>query len=151
MPVERKNFLLWWHFQMFLMLHIWQGPFSANKPGVSKNHMTQVKCGRPWNLSIHWLYLKNIYILGNQYNYLETYTWGFRQHNDETIRKLHLVCSKRKCSNCWQATLLLFSFNIMFLFCCQPFVLVQFSVAVINTITKRNLWKKEFIFLTNYI
>lgn len=68
-----KNFLLWWCFQMFLMLHIWQGPFFPNKLRFPKNHTRQLKCNRPWNLSMDWLYLKSIYIFDNQYNDPKTY------------------------------------------------------------------------------
>lgn len=67
-------------------------------------------------------------------------------HNDETIRKLHLVCNKRKCLNCKQETLL-FSFNITFLFGSQLFVLVWFSVAAINAINKRKLGKRVYFIL----
>lgn len=82
MPMEskkKKKFLLWWCFQMSLMLHIWQEPFFSNKLRFSKNHTRQLKCDRPWNLPIDWLYLKHIYIPDNQYNYANTYMRDFTQ------------------------------------------------------------------------
>lgn len=83
MPMEskkkKKNVLLWWCFQMFLMLHIWQGPFFSNKLRFSRNHTRQLKCDRPWNLSIDGLYLKSIYISDNQCNYSNTYMQAFTQ------------------------------------------------------------------------
>ena len=102
----KKKFLLWWCFQMFLMLHIWQGPFFSNKLRFSKNHTRQLKCDRPWNLPIDWLYLKCTYIPDNRYNCPNTYMCKvLHSHNDGTICKIPLVSGTRKQFNYWKETL----------------------------------------------